>query len=232
MTVAHEAYSGGHAFISHRTPGQIAIAMEVCQSFAVDNGAFPAWREGRPITDWRPFYAWLADVKDHPCFDFAVIPDVIDGDESANDALVAEWPYPKWVGAPVWHMHESFDRLERLASEWPRICLGSSGEFATVGTDAWWFRMHCAMSVVCDSRGYPRTKLHGLRMLNPKIFSQLPFASADSTNIGRNVGIDKAWRGTYQPTTKEAKARVMRQRIESINGAQMWPANRECSNAV
>jgi hypothetical protein len=39
-------------------------------------------------------------------------------------------------------------------------------------------------------------RLHGLRMLNPEVFSRLPFASADSTNIGRNIGIDQAWRGT------------------------------------
>jgi len=46
--------------------------------------------------------------------------DIIDGDEGANDALLDEWPMPTWFGAPVWHMHESLARLERLAFEWPR----------------------------------------------------------------------------------------------------------------
>ena len=59
-------------------------------------------------------------------------------------------------------------------------------------------------------------------MLNPEVFGRLPFASADSTNIGRNIGIDQAWRGTYTPPTKEARALVMRQRIESVNAPDRW----------
>jgi hypothetical protein len=54
-------------------------------------------------------------------------------------------------------------------------------------------------------------------MLNPKVFTKLPLSSADSTNIGRNVGIDKAWSGTYTPPSKEVRAQVMRARIESHN---------------
>jgi hypothetical protein len=75
-----------------------------------------------------------------------------------------------------------------------------------------------AMRVVCDREGRPLVKLHGLRMLNPRVFTRFPFASADSTNIGRNVGIDKNWsKGHYLPPTKEARAQVMRQRIEAHN---------------
>ena len=46
--------------------------------------------------------------------------------------------------------------------------------------------------------------------------------SADSTNVAQNVGKDKNWRGTYQPPTKEARAAVMRERIESINAPAQW----------
>ena len=226
-TAARAAVSGGHAFVSFRYPDQLGLVVEVCQSFAVDNGAFSAWKSGEPVTDWRRYYEWVADLHRCPAFDFAVIPDVIDGDEQANDALVAEWPWgreakSKWVGAPVWHMHESIDRLRRLALEWPRVCLGSSGEFATVGDARWWNRIAQAMNAVCDKRGDPITKLHGLRMLNPDVFSRLPFASADSTNIAKNVGIDSAWRGTYTPPSKEVRAMVMRERIESHNAAAFW----------
>ncbi|KAF1071999.1 hypothetical protein [Variovorax sp.] len=147
---------------------------------------------------------------------------MIDGDEAANDALLAEWPLPRWFGAPVWHMHESLGRLERLAAGWPRVCIGSSGEFATVGTVAWWGQMARALRVVCDDEGRPLCKLHGLRMLNPEVFTRLPFASADSTNIGQNIGIDQKWRGTYTPPTKEARAQVMRSRIESQNAPARW----------
>lgn len=70
--------------------------------------------------------------------------------------------------------------------------------------------------------GQPLVKLHGLRMLNPEIFTRLPFSSADSTNIGRNIGIDQAWKGNYMPPTKDMRAAVMRSRIESQNAPATW----------
>ncbi|QQK06810.1 hypothetical protein JFN94_26080 [Burkholderia anthina] len=224
-TAAARALSGGHAFVSFQHPEQLSLVLDVAQSFAVDNGAFSAWRSGAPVTDWRPFYEWIGELNRYPSFDFAVIPDVIDGDEHANDALLAEWPWREaapWVGAPVWHLHESLERLERLAFGWPRVCLGSSGEYATVGTPVWYRRMAEAMDVLCDKHGRPICKIHGLRMLNPDVFKRFPFASADSTNIGQNIGIDSKWRGTYTPPTKEARALIMRERIESHQSPTFW----------
>lgn len=225
-TAALKAISGGHAFISFAHSDQLSLAIDACQSFAVDNGAFSAWRSGNPVSDWSGFYKWVDGLRNFPGFDFAVIPDVIDGDEKANDALIEQWPWASaapWIGAPVWHMHESIERLDQMSRKWPRICLGSSGRWATVGNASWWQRMSEAMNAICDN-GLPRCKLHGLRMLNPEVFSRLPLSSADSTNIGRNVGIDSAWWGTYSPPTKEARAMAMRERIESVNGAQSWLA--------
>jgi len=222
LTAAAKAIDAGHAFVSFVHADQLPTVIEVCQSFAVDNGAFSSWMAGKPITDWSGYYEWAAMCKLVPSCDFAVVPDVIDGDEAANDALLDEWPMPRWFGAPVWHMHESLDRLERMAGDWPRICIGSSGEFATVGSESWWLRIANAMRVLCNSNGEPLVKLHGLRMLNPSVFTRLPFSSADSTNIGRNIGIDQAWRGTYSPPTKEMRAQVMRSRIEAHNAPSRW----------
>lgn len=221
-TAAAKVIDAGHAFISFANQRQIGLAVEICQSFAVDNGAFSAWKSGAPVTDWSAFYEWAAACRKVPSCDFAVVPDVIDGTEADNDALLAEWPLPRWFGAPVWHMHESLARLERLASAWPRICIGSSGQFATVGNAAWWAQMARAMQVVCDDDGCPLVKLHGLRMLDAGVFSKLPFASADSTHIGRSIGMDNGWRGTYLPPTKETRAAVMRARIESHNAPARW----------
>jgi len=222
-TAAAKAVDAGHAFVSYAHADQLGLAVEVCQSFAIDNGAFSAWKSGKPVQDWRPFYKWAESCRRIPSCDFAVIPDVIDGDEEANDALLDEWPLGAAFGAPVWHMHESLDRLERMAATYLRVCLGSSGQYATVGSDVWWARIDQAMCVVCDYQGRPLVKMHGLRMLNPKVFTRLPFASADSTNIGRNVGIDKHWaKGNYLPPTKEARAQVMRARIESHNAPSTY----------
>lgn len=221
-TAAVAAVQHGHAFVSFTHASQLPVAVDVASSFAVDNGAFSAWRAGKPVADWSAFYEWAKECQRVPSCDFAVIPDVIDGDEEANDALLAECPLPYWFGAPVWHMHESLDRLERLALSYPRVCIGSSGDYAVVGNAIWWTRIGQAMRVVCNEQGQPLVKLHGLRMLNPAVFTKLPFASADSTNIGRNVGIDKNWRGTYLPPTKEARAQVMRSRIESHNAPAVF----------
>jgi len=102
------------------------------------------------------------------------------------------------------------------------VCIGSSGDYSRPGSAAWWTQMGKAMRVVCDDDGRPMCKLHGLRMLDPAIFGHLPLSSADSTNIGRNIGIDQAWRGTYSPPTKEARASVMRSRIEAHNSPPRW----------
>ena len=108
-SVCISAIKGGHAFVSHRYAAQLGLVVDVCQSFAVDNGAFSAWKSGNPVTDWRRYYEWVAKLQRFPIFDFAVIPDVIDGDEEANDKLLDEWCWRdhgncKSVGAPVWHM--------------------------------------------------------------------------------------------------------------------------------
>ena len=221
-SAAVKAIENGHAFISYAHADQLGLAVEVCQSFAVDNGAFSAWKSGNPIKDWSNFYDWVKQCKLIPSCDFAVIPDVIDGSESDNDTLLKEFPLPNWFGAPVWHLHESIKRLERLAVDYPRICFGSSGQYANIGTCEWWIKMAVAIRAISDKDGRPFVKIHGLRMLNPTIFTKFPFASADSTNIGRNIGIDKSWKGNYMPTTKEARAMTMRARIESYNSPPRW----------
>lgn len=229
-TCAVSAVSGGHAFVSFRHAGQLPMAMALCQSFAVDNGAFSAWRAGVPVADWSPYYAWVESAR-VPALDFAVIPDVIDGSESDNDALVEAWPFGM-LGAPVWHLHESLDRLVRLAGAWPRVCLGSSGDYAKVGTPRWWVRMAEAVAAISDGQGRPATRLHGLRMLDARVVASVPLASADSTNIARNIGIDSAWTGRYQPATKEARALVLRNRIEAQQAPTTWSYVREYSGLL
>lgn len=221
-TVCIAMASAGHLFVPPGARYQLGAVLSVCQSFAIDNGAFTAWKQGKPIEDWSDFYRWARECMAIPSCDFAVIPDVIDGDEKANDDLLRDWPLPRHFGAPVWHLHESLARLQTLVREWPRVCIGSSGEFAQIKTSSWWQRMAQAMHVACDEDGRPFARLHGLRMLDPDVFTRFPFASVDSTNIGRNVGLDGNWRGPYEPATKEARAMVMRNRIEAHNAPTRW----------
>lgn len=226
-TSALAAIKGGHAFVSFAHPDQLGIAVEVCQSFAIDNGAFSAWRSGKPITDWTPFFEWAEEISYLPNCDFIVIPDVIDGGLNEQTALIGAFLQHfgnrgMQVGAPVFHLHEPVEHAAYLSRTWQRVCIGSSGEFAQIGTAKWWQRMNEVMGSMCDEHGRPRCKLHGLRMLDPDVFTSFPFASADSTNIGQNVGIDSAWRGTYTPPSKDVRALVMRERIEAFNSAPVW----------
>lgn len=223
MTAALTAVKGGHAFVSFRYPEQLSMVLDNCSTFAVDNGAFSAWKSGKPITDWSDYYEWVAEIHRYPQFDFAVIPDVIGGTEIENDKLMWEFPWKNsGIGAPVFHMHESLDRLQRMINAKFRvICIGSSEEY-DLGTPNWWNRMAEIMNILCDKSGRPLCKIHGLRMLNPDIFTRFPFSSCDSTNIAQNIGIDSKWKGTYTPPTKEVRALVMRERIESFQSPTLY----------
>ena len=219
------AIRGRHAMVSFERPEQIEAAVEICQSVSLDNGSFSAWRNNKPY-DFAGYYEWAGHWLKHPAVDWAVIPDVIGIDDSGqaadyNDRLLNQWPHGQ-RGVPVWHLHEPLDRLQRLARNWLRVALGSSGRYAEPGSKSWWERMSNVMRIVTDEEGMPRTKLHGLRMLDPVIFSHIPFASADSCNVARNIGIDSAWRGTYAPASQWVRALVMMDRIEAHAAAHRW----------
>lgn len=217
-TCALKVWSARHAFVSFAAAQQIGLAAQVTQSFALDNGAFSFWKTGQEVR-WDDYYHWVGLWRTHPGFDFAVVPDVIEGTEEENDDLAERWPYPRHQAAVVWHINESFDRLQKLAREWPRVCIGSSGEWDVNRPKKFLERAIPAVASVCGSDGRPVCKLHGLRMLNPMIFSKLPLTSADSTNVARNIGIDSRWKGTYQPKSKETRASILVERIEAHNGA-------------
>lgn len=211
-----------HALISFFRPEDIGTAAEVCQSFCIDNGAFSAWKQNKTI-EWESYYRFVHEWKCHPAFDWAIIPDVIDGSEADNDKLIADWPFDKSIGVPVWHMHESDMRLFDLSFAWPRIAIGSSGDYATVGNDKWWRRMSEAMKQVCDHEGKPRCKIHGLRMLDPAVFTALPLASADSTNAVRNSS-SYARFGMYTPPNASTRMAIIAERIEAHQSAALWIA--------
>jgi hypothetical protein len=215
---------GRHALIPFVRPEDIATAAEECQSFCIDNGAFTAWKQGVAI-DWNEYYDFCESWHRHPAFDWAVIPDVIDGDEEQNDELLDQWP-GHIDGVPVWHMHESLDRLVRLC-DWPRVALGSSGQYAEVGDEKWWRRMGEAMDAICVD-GQPKAKLHGLRMLDPSVFRRLPLASADSTNAVRNANQVRRF-GNYPSPNISTRMTAIAERIEFHQSAPVWVSSGQMS---
>lgn len=213
---------GRHALVPFPRQDDMGIVADVCKSFVLDNGAFSIWKRGGAL-DIPGYMAWVRDWCRHPGFQWALIPDVIDGTEAQNIALVKAWrdselaPY----GVPVWHMHESVEWLERLCNNWPIVALGSSGQWSTPGASGWWDRMNVALNAICDEKGRPPCKLHGLRMLDPAVFQHLPLSSADSTNAAVNCGAVERF-GMYVPPTSSQRAAVIAERIESFNSASLW----------
>ena len=68
--------------------------------------------------------------------------------------------------------------------------------------------MHEAFSAIVDEDGFPRAKIHGLRMLRSDIVTAFPFASCDSTNATQN-GTRKALQiGAEQPMGSELIAHL------------------------
>lgn len=148
----------------------------------LDNGAYSAWRSGQPVKDWKPYYDWCDQWLDHPTT-WAVMPDLITGDEEENSRLNRAWPFHE-RGAPVWHMHESIGRLRGLLWSFPRVCIGSSGDYATLLSPSWQRRMDEIWREI--GRDFKRTpNVHMLRGMQ-LIRERWPFASVDSTDIGRN----------------------------------------------
>lgn len=215
------AFAGKHAMVSFYEPRQIEHAAEVCQSIALDNGAFSAWIAGKS-PNFSGYIDWATHWLKHPAVDWCLIPDRIDGDEHDNRLLVERWPLATSLSVPVFHYHESLGYLRWLMSEFPRVALGSSGEYATPGTDSWWSRTAEIMEVMCDADGMPKVKIHGLRALNPDHFSYIPYSSGDSTAVARNVGIDVKWNGPYAPRDQWVRAMVLMNRIEAHASARRW----------
>jgi hypothetical protein len=206
---------GGRSFCVPFSDGRdVGIAHEIGQSVMLDNGAFSAWKRGY-VPDWPAYYEWCEPWLDYATT-WAVIPDVIDGDVADNDRLVREWPFDAH-GAPVWHLHEPIDRLLDLASAWPRVCLGSSGDFARVGDARWHARMSEAMDLLCGD-GAPPVWLHMLRGLD-LAGSEYPFASADSTNVARNHA------GSHVQRRRDA--RLLADEIDSRQCPARWRVRHE-----
>ena len=183
VSVLHQL-AGNHFCVSFFRPDQIVWCDAHGQSLMLDNGAFSAWKSGVNLGDdhWAKYYAWADRWLDRPTT-WAVIPDVIDAGSQEQDALIRQWPHGD-RGAPVWHMDEPLSRLVRLTTEWPRVCIGSTADYAVVGSAAWDARMDQAWEAIMQA--HRRTpNVHMLRGMQA-VRWRWPFASVDSTDIARN----------------------------------------------
>ena len=197
--------SGRHFCVSFAEPRDLEDCLRIGQSVMLDNGAFSAFTRGKQM-DFEGYYQWVDEHLRHP--HWAVVPDVIDGTVEQQRQLIEQWPFPRELSAPVWHLGLSLEWLVELATDWPRICLGSSGAYWQVGSPAWCERMDQAYEVL--TRQFKRLPwVHGMRMLGQS-GNRWPLASADSTNVARNFK-----RNQEHPDE-------MAGRIDAIQPARRW----------
>jgi hypothetical protein len=184
--------------VSHAAPWDVARCHSIGQSVMLDNGAYSKWRQRQRIrslqqvdgrivdgeveVDWAPYYVWAEQWLSYATT-WAVIPDVIDGGSQFQDALIREWPFGH-KGAPVWHMDEPIGRLERLCGEWPRVCIGSTAEYAVVMAAPWARRMDECWNVLARGHRF-LPSVHMLRGMQCS-GERWPFSSVDSTDIAQN----------------------------------------------
>lgn len=191
---------------------QLELVRQIASSILYDNGAFGFYTEAmkaferdkaagldvqaddyiRVSTDWNAYYAWIDPLLDNPT-SWAIVPDVIGASSQEQDALLKQWPHGKERAAPVWHMDEPIDRLLRLLDEWPRVCIGSTGEYWRIwlpgreGVDldpAWEARQDKVWEAL--ERRFRRTPyVHMLRGM-ATLGRRWPFASGDSSDAGQN----------------------------------------------
>ena len=98
--------SGKHfcvSFVDHRDAD---ICFNIGQSVMWDNGAYSFFTKGIEI-NFDKFYKWVEPRLGHP--HWAVVPDIIDGEEEDNLKLINQWPFRKECAAVVWHLSESID---------------------------------------------------------------------------------------------------------------------------
>lgn len=174
---------GRHFCIPFPNPRDLETCLQIGQSVMLDNGAYSVFTKGIPF-DEKGYYEWISPVIG--ALSWAVIPDVIDGSVQQQKEMVSRWPHRKDLGAPVWHLGLPIEYLLELCDEWPKVCLGSSGEFWQIGMPKWCKRMDEAFNEV-SKRHTPLPWIHGLRMLSQ---TEWPLASADSTNTAQNHWVE------------------------------------------
>lgn len=215
-------YRNGCALVSYARTDQIKKIAAIDCKLVLDNGAFSTWRKAagddcQPGTEWwqkhwAAYYdfvgGWFSRIE------WFIIPDVIEGTEEENDELIEQ--VPAWLqdkAVPVWHSDESIERLLRLSQRFPRVAIGCCGPHRVIRTKAWHKRMDEVFRELYVNRQLS-VKIHGLRMLDVRVLSRYPFASADSTNVAVNVPLTE--KRFPEITDRLARTAVMRAAIERV----------------
>lgn len=174
---------GRNFCVSYARPDNLRRVLRTGQRVMFDSGAFSAFTNGYSV-DFARYERWLFPILHHP--HWALIPDVIGGTVDEQRGLIRQWDGPLDMSCPVWHIHLPLDFLGELVDFWPRVAFGSSGEYWQVGDRKWCSRISEAWGYLRDRSGLHLPNIHMLRAMSAVSSGGWPFASADSSNVGRN----------------------------------------------
>lgn len=163
-------------------PRDTETCLTIGQMVMFDNGAFTAHTK-KVKFDRKELFRWLERYLRHP--HWAVALDIIDGTVDDQREALKEWPFPRELSAPVWHIHLPMDYLLELIDNYPRVCFGSSGQFWDVRKPEWRARIDEVWDFILQKRQVV-PNIHMLRAMSAASKGDWPFASADSTNVSRN----------------------------------------------
>jgi len=191
--------------ISYGTPTDDQRALEHCPFRMYDNGEFKAWNKAKKDglewdeapRDHTKLYAWYEQRIFQPgCW--GVIPDRPGAPTQFNDGLLNDWPFGRSVGAPLFHMNGSTDRLLKLCDRFDRVCLGWVGGFDEVAKrikpeeeDVGCPAYRAKMDEIAKALGNRWPPIHMLRGI--LVGGDYPFLSVDATSLAQN-GHRHDWR--------------------------------------
>lgn len=195
-----EQLRGASFCVSYATRGKLGKQLDQAINLVgqdgillVDNGAFSAWQSGVDTMNDESylagFAAWANDIADRCPQAIIVFPDVIDGTWEQNWQLVVKSMGLVYCdrAMPIWHMHEPIEYLLRLAKAFTYIGIGSSAQYAKVGTTEWHARVQEALEAITQQEketGIPRPRIHMMR--GTAELHNYSFDSADSVNVAMN----------------------------------------------
>jgi hypothetical protein len=156
----------------------------------LDSGAYSSWARQKPIS----FEGYIQFVKDHEDYLYSYVNmDVIPGapgrkrtqDEVEQSAKLsyANFEIMKSHGLkpmPVFHHGEDFSWFERLLKGGETyIGISRSGSSSVSHLVPWFDRI---FSMICDAKGQPQIRTHGLGVTNAQLLFRYPWTTVDSTS--------------------------------------------------
>ncbi len=160
----------------------------------LDSGAFSAWTQGVEID----IQQYIAFIKEHlDVINVYANLDVIGVGGKQPNKLTAKLTLEnqKIMEAaglnplPVFHVGEPFKYLEYYIKRYDYLALGVAGN---KGSSLVPWLNQCFSKYICDSKGYPKIKVHGFAVTSVPLMLEYPWWSVDSTSwvvTGRMGGV-------------------------------------------